>query len=208
MSWIGVVTNAGKALLAQWLGGGTFNIDSAAEGSGTVDAAALFAQTALVNQRKVISILGAADVPGGKKIKLRITSEGVMSAHVCNQLGIWASLDGGAQHMIGILQSTVGQPVPTHADAPDFVWDFYAIVEMSNTGTFTLTIDTSVAATVEDIEAHNADEEAHPSLSAQLVRLEGLTKEITGIPVEIAFDAVEGLVIDGHWNEALQRVEF
>lgn len=201
MSWIGVVTNAGKSLLAQWLDGGVFNIDSAAEGSGIVEETALFAQTELVNQIKAVSILGATDVPNGKKIKLRITSEGVMAAHICNQIGIWASLDGGPSYMIGILQNTGGQPIPSYAEAPDFVWDIYAIVEMSNTGTFTLTIDTTAVATVSDIAEHNNDSEAHPSISA-------LTKNITKNTFEKAFDNLEDVVVDGNWNSALKRIVF
>ena len=45
-----VVTNAGKELLAQWLGGGELVIDSAATGQGTVAASLLMAQTELGRQ--------------------------------------------------------------------------------------------------------------------------------------------------------------
>ena len=141
--WVGVVTNAGKSLLGEWPGGSVLNLDSAAEGSGTVSEESLAAQTALAHQEKTASILEATDVDNGKKIKLRVTSEGVAVAHTCNQLGIWASVDGGASVMLCIIQNTTGQPIPAYANIPDFVWDFYVVIEMSNSGTFTLTVDTS-----------------------------------------------------------------
>ena len=50
-TWNGVITNAGNSLLNEWVNEKTLNFDSAAAGQGTVAAAAMMAQTALVNEK-------------------------------------------------------------------------------------------------------------------------------------------------------------
>lgn len=172
--WTGVVTNAGKSLLGAWAGGGVLNFDSAAEGSGTVSVETLIEQTGLASQKKTINIIGSESVSNGQKIKLRITSQGIVTAHTCNQIGIWASVDGGASSMIAIVQSATGQPIPSYAEIADFVWDFYLIVEMSNSGTFTLSINSTTFATVEDLNAHNEASDAHSVVIGSAVE-EGIT---------------------------------
>ena len=52
-TWNGVITNAGNSLLNEWVNEKTLNFDSAAAGQGTVAAAAMMAQTALVNEKQI-----------------------------------------------------------------------------------------------------------------------------------------------------------
>ena len=138
-----VVTNGGKTLFSSWVQGTTLNFDSAAAGTGTVNVAALMAQTALVSQKQTVSILSATAVTGGIKLKLRVTSVGVATAYTLNQFGVWASIDGGPSIMAAIYQDATGIPIPAYSETPDFVYTFYAIIEMSNEGTFNLTVDMS-----------------------------------------------------------------
>lgn len=201
MDWIGVVTNAGKALLGAWAGGGTLELTGAAEGSGTVSAAALLAQTALASQKKTISIIKSTNVANGKKVKLRITSVDVTTAHTCNQIGVWARLNTGSPVMIAILQSATGQPIPTYAEVPDFVWDFYAILQMSNEGAFALTVDTSAVATINDIEelCQHVDE----GIEAVDQRVDGVVENLSEVSVaankglDYAAGAITGIDLTG-----------
>ena len=73
-TWNGVITNAGNSLLNEWVNEKTLNFDSAAAGQGTVAAAAMMAQTALVNEKQTASLLGGERVSSGIRLKLRIAA--------------------------------------------------------------------------------------------------------------------------------------
>ena len=73
-TWNGVITNAGNSLLNEWVNEKALNFDSAAAGQGTVAAAAMMAQTALVNEKQTASLLGGERVSSGIRLKLRIAA--------------------------------------------------------------------------------------------------------------------------------------
>lgn len=148
-NWTGVITNAGSNVLTQWVNENVLNINSAASGQGTVATAALLAQTALVNQKQTASIVGADGVTGGIRLKLRITAP--QAAYTLNQYGVWASVTGDPPAMIALFQHDQGIPIPSAAESPDFVFTFYALITTSNTGTWTVNIDTSVGVTAADV---------------------------------------------------------
>lgn len=148
-----VITNEGKELLAQWLNGGAFNLDSAATGQGTVSPSLLMGQTALVSKKQGMSIIKMEKVEGGIRVQLQLTSEGVTTGYVINQIGIWASLANGSSKLVAIYQDNTGITVPTHTEMPDFVFTFYATLQMDNEGDITVNIDTSAVATQADLNA-------------------------------------------------------
>lgn len=148
-----IITNAGKSLLAQWLAGTVLNFDSAATGEGTVADAYLMAQTALVSQKQALSVIGVEKVDDGVRLQLQCTSAGVASAYVINQIGVWASLDGGTSTLVAIFQDITGVSVPTYEEMPDYVFTFYATLQMSNEGQLTATIDASALVTRADFNA-------------------------------------------------------
>ena len=140
-TWNGVITNAGNSLLNEWVNEKTLNFDSAAAGQGTVAAAAMMAQTALVNEKQTASLLGGERVSSGIRLKLRIAAPN--TAYTLNQFRVSASVDGGASAMIALFQLEQGVPIPSKTESPDFVYTFYALISCSNTGTWTVTVDTS-----------------------------------------------------------------
>lgn len=168
-----VITNAGKALLASWAGGGTLNIDSAKAGTGTVAVASLMAQTALVSEKQTMSIISKESVASGIRLKLQITSTGVTTSYTLNQIGVWASLNGGSSTLLALFQDDTGITVPTYASMPDFVFTFYAILQMSNSGTMTVNIDASAVVTQSTLDTaiagHSSDENAHSVLFASAI---------------------------------------
>lgn len=150
-TWNGVITNAGNSLLNEWVNEKTLNFDSAAAGQGTVAAAAMMAQTALVNEKQTASLLGGERVSSGIRLKLRIAAPN--TAYTLNQFRVSASVDGGASAMIALFQLEQGVPIPSKTESPDFVYTFYALISCSNTGTWTVTVDTSACVTQSDMSA-------------------------------------------------------
>ena len=148
-----VITNAGKELLANWLEGATLNFDSAATGEGMVADAYLMAQTGLVAQKQTLSIVKMDRVANGVRLQLQCTSAGVTAGYIINQIGVWASLNGSESALIALYQDGVGVSVPTHEDMPDYVFTFYATLQMSNTGVLTATIDHEAMVTRADFDA-------------------------------------------------------
>ena len=144
-----VLTNAGRDLLAQWATGGELTIDKAACGQGTVNEAYLMGQTQLVAQKKLLSIVRRANVAQGVQLQLQCTNKDVSAAFTINQIGVWAHLDNGASVMIAIYQDSTGVLVPTAAEMADYVFTFYATLQMSNTGELTVTIDSSALVSME-----------------------------------------------------------
>ena len=171
MSWIGVVTNGGKSIIASSFAGTTLNIDSAGGGTGTISEAALMSQTALVTQKQTLSIIQNESVSGGIRLKVQITAPA--TGYILNQLGIWASLDGGTSTLLALFQNSDGVSIPSSADMPDFIYTFFGVIEMSNEGTLTVTIDTSALISQSTmntaITAHDEDASAHADLFASAV---------------------------------------
>ena len=165
-NWTGVITNAGNDVLSEWVNEKTLNFDSAAAGQGTVAAAGMLAQTALVNQKQIASIIGADRVSTGIRLKIRITAP--QTAYTLNQYGVWASITGGSSTMVALFQHEQGIPIPSATESPDFVYTFYALITTSNTGKWTVNIDTSAAVTLEEMNS---------AIATAVATKEGLIKD-------------------------------
>lgn len=145
--WTGVVTNKGAELLAAWAEGTTLNIYSAAAGTGTVAEAAMIAQTALAGQKQAASIVSHSKADGatGLKIQLQITAPS--TGYTLNQFGIWAKVGNGEGKLLALFQNSEGIDVPSASDSPDFVYTFYGLIMISNTGSISVTVDASAVVT-------------------------------------------------------------
>lgn len=149
-NWIGVITNGGNDLLNEWVSQRELRFDSAAAGTGTVAVASMMAQTQLVSRKQEASILGADRVDGGVRLKLRVTAH--ETGYTLNQYGVWASLTGGDSILIALFQHEQGIQVPSKSESQDFVYTFYALIGCSNTGTWTVNVDTGAAVSGEEME--------------------------------------------------------
>lgn len=151
--WTGVVTNKGAELLAAWVEGTTLNINAAAAGTGTVAEAALIAQTALAGQKQTASIVSysKADGANGLKIQLQITAP--TTGYTLNQFGIWAKVGTGENKLLALFQNSDGIAVPSASDSPDFVYTFYGLIMISNTGDVSVTVDASAVVTAATMQA-------------------------------------------------------
>lgn len=151
--WTGVVTNKGAELLAAWAEGTTLNIYSAAAGTGTVAEAAMIAQTALAGQKQAASIVSHSKADGatGLKIQLQITAPS--TGYTLNQFGIWAKVGSGEGKLLALFQNSEGINVPSASDSPDFVYTFYGLIMISNTGSISVTVDASAVVTTATMQA-------------------------------------------------------
>ena len=145
-----VVTNAGAALLARWARGGTLVIDRATAGTGTIKAVSLAGSTKLVNEKQTLSIVGTKEVDGG--IQYNIQFDAPEIEYTVNQVGIWAHLNNEKSVLIAIYQDEVGVSIPSKEEMPDFVYAFYAVIQMDNTGELRVNINSNVYITQEAFE--------------------------------------------------------
>lgn len=150
--WKGAVTNAGAALLRQWAAGGTLTITKAQGGSGNVGEANLKAQTALVNPMQVLSITSYTAGSTGITYKIQILANTV--AYTIKQIGVFAKLGSGTETLIALFEDATGMQVPASADMPDYVFSFAATVQMSNSGSLSVTVDASALVSMEDMKAY------------------------------------------------------
>ena len=145
------ITNAGKALLASWVAGTTLTITGATGGTGTVPPEAILAQTALVNQKQTFDIIGEMPVSNGRRFQIQITAHN--TSYTLNQIGIWAKIGSGSPVLLALFQDAAGITIPAQSEMPDFVYTFYALLEMSNTGTLEVNINTSAVVSREEFDA-------------------------------------------------------
>lgn len=146
-----VVTNAGKALLQQWAGGGTLTIDGAKAGAGAVSQFNLINQTAVTQEKQTLSIISAKQVEGGTQFHVQITAPD--AGYTAKQIGIYGHLGSGDSTLIALYQDESGITVPSKTEMPDFVYAFYATIQGSNTGTLSVTLDTSALVTQATLNA-------------------------------------------------------
>ena len=171
MSWIGVITNAGAALLAQWTAGDhTLTIDKATVGSGTRSAINLRTATALVSEEADASIVSAKEVTGGTQFRIRV-SPAVTTGYIAHEIGIWGHLDEDETlTLIAIHQDAdTGIEVPTQAEMPSFQFDLFCLHAVGNDGDLEITLTEEVYPTMDEFDAAVADlEETDEDLQEQI----------------------------------------
>lgn len=147
MGWMGVITNAGAALLAQWAGGSqTLYITKATVGSGYVAEVNMRGATALQTEKANASIIENKAVGFyGRRFRIRV-GPAASTAYTAHEIGIWAKLGStGTETLLSLHQDAVdGQSVPTEAASPEFVFDLNTVLGISNDGEIDVNIDTAV----------------------------------------------------------------
>ncbi len=183
-SWIGVTTNAGAGLMANWTSGSVITVDKAAAGTGVVSAVSLLAQTDLVGEKQNASIVSSKAEKDTQKIKIQISAP--EEGYVLNQIGIFAHLDDGEQVLIALFQNETGIPIPSASESPDFNYTFYAYLTVSNQIEFSCILDPAAyvsQSTMEEYVAdqltnHNTNTQAHADLREALQELSNWVKDL------------------------------
>lgn len=146
MGWIGVETNGGAALMGQWAAGSeTLYILGATVGSGYVAEANMRTATALQSEKANAAIVESIKITNGVKLRVRV-SPASSAAYTAHEIGIWAKLGAnGTRTLIQLHQdAATGIDVPTATASPEFVFDLICPMVVSNSGSLSITIDTSV----------------------------------------------------------------
>ena len=147
MAWIGVITNAGAALLAEWTAGEhTLTIDGATVGSGYYPEVNMRVATALSSEKDDAAVVSAEEVTGGTQFRIRVSAINGTS-YTAHEIGIWGHIDNEDPVLIAYHQDSVtGVVVPTAASMPGFFFDLYCVHAIGNEGELTITLsDTSFA---------------------------------------------------------------
>ena len=155
MSWIGVITNVGAAMLSEWTQGGhTLTIDKATVGSGIRSAVNLRTATALAQEKANASIVSSKQESTGTQFRIRVGPAAV-TAYTAHEIGIWGHLDNDSTlTLIAIHQDAdTGIEVPTEASMPSFQFDLYCLHAIGNEGTLNITLTEEVYPTIDEMEA-------------------------------------------------------
>lgn len=149
------ITNAGISMLGQVVGGGELVVTRAALGGGTVDAAALMAQTALVQPLDIPALIAKKTLVEGSGIQIRIQirNAGVAATQTMKQVGLFAKIGDGEEKLFAIMQDEVGEEIPAAASYPDFMLEFNAAVAVSNTDGITVAVSGSAIVTREELDS-------------------------------------------------------
>ncbi len=153
--WIGAITNIGNDLLSEWVNEKTLHIDKVVFGTGTVSEESMVAQSNLVNQKQIGSIVGSEQVASGIRLKIQITAPDI--GYTLNQIGVWARVENAVPVMLSLYQYDAGVLVPSKAESPEFVYTFYALISTSNQGQWSVSVDASAVVTQEQFSTHTLD---------------------------------------------------
>ena len=162
MAWIGVVTNAGLALLEAFAAGGhTLTLDGASVGAGTVSEANLRLQTAVSDVRDSASIVSAQSVDGGTKYKFQV-GPATTAAYTAHQVGLFAHLDSAASVLLALYQDSAGVSVPLKSESPNYAFGLHAVLAIANDASVIVNIDESAYVTGETLaEALSTKPDVH-----------------------------------------------
>ncbi len=147
--WKGVVTNAGANLLRGWAAGEKLTITRVEAGSGTVEEVAMMGQTDVAGGGKEASLVGSRKLDKAVQFHIQIMAQ--EQGYTLHQLGVWAALNGGTDALLALFQNLEGVPISSRADTPDFLYTFYGVVALNNSGTIEVLTDGNAWVTLETL---------------------------------------------------------
>lgn len=154
MSWNNAaVTNAGVALLNESLAGHILTITSAVGGAGTLEDQELASAVDVVDQKQTFSLMGLEDLEQGKQVGVQISNKGVSESYILHQIGVKARLEYEEEEtLLFLLQDDRGVEIPAEAENPDFLFEVYATIAISNKAIITINVNPHVVASVEYVD--------------------------------------------------------
>ena len=151
MAWRSVVTNAGAALMQQWLNSAyTMSITGAKGGTGTVEIEVLYQQTAMSGTTHTLNISRykrTYHVMPFSILEAEVQVRPEASAYTLKQVGIFGKLMDGSTQVVGetliaIYQAEAADEVdvPSISQMPDYVYEFEADLNINVDGEMTVII--------------------------------------------------------------------
>lgn len=128
------VTDAGNTMLCAALYGHQLTITKAVGGRGITDVAALASLIELADPIQQLILFGAEDIKEGKVIKIQVRNHELEEAYLLQQIAVYARLDNSDEEVLFfVMQDDRGVDIPSAAEVPDFLFEIYASISMSNT---------------------------------------------------------------------------
>lgn len=144
-----VVTSNGIALLNESLAGHTLTITGAVGGAGTLDPTELMSTADVTERKQTLKLLGIEDCDVGKKVKIQIGNTGITEKYILHQVGVFAKLNYQEEEsLLFIMQDERGVEIPTAEENPDFLFEMYAIIAISNDANIKCNLSTSAVVSV------------------------------------------------------------
>lgn len=157
MGWIGVVTDAGNALLQEWARGPhTLTVDGATVGSGNTIEANMRQATELAEPKDTAEIVEYR-TSGQMRIQVGAASQTVGS-YKAKEIGIWAHVGDGEPVLFALHQSSEGVDIPLASVSPNFAFGLYCIHAFDG-GSGNLTVNITGGALVTQSQLAAAREE-------------------------------------------------
>lgn len=155
MSWNhAAVTNAGVALLNESLAGHILTITSAVGGAGTLEDQELASAVDVVDQKQIFSLMGLEDLEQGKQVGIQVSNKGISESYILHQIGVKARLEyEDEETLLLLLQDDRGVEIPSEAENPDFLFEVYATIAISNKANITINVNPNVIASVKYVKA-------------------------------------------------------
>jgi hypothetical protein len=174
MAWNSTtLTDSGVTLLSELINGGKLTITRAVLGAGTASADELPKLTELVEPIDApATIAGSTETADkcGRNILIRIRNTNVAESVRMKQVGIYAKTDSSDEVLLAVMQDEIGETIQSYSDFPDFLLEFNAAIAVARTNNISVMIDSHTNATMDDLNKHDSDENAHAELFAKLKR--------------------------------------
>lgn len=217
MSWVAVMTNGGAELLKGMLGGAQLSITRAAIGSELLSVEEIKELEDLNSQ--IPAYVQAVKLTGKTEcetVQVRISNLGLTESAVMHQVGLYAKTADNAEILFAVYQNDFGDEIPSYSEHPDLLIKFNAGLDISITDNIVVVTNHGAFITNDDLETHNTNTAAHPSLLYQInginerVRTLEITVDIEGIanPFAVTFGNLDGITANAVWNDAEARLEF
>lgn len=168
------ITDAGVDMLNDLLAGRRLTVTNAYGGTEAAkDPAGLQAQTDVLGERTLLSLLDVEDVEDGKTVKIQISNIGVEEDFTLHQIGVFARLDDKPEQLLAVFQDDRGVEVPSQASSPSFLLEFYGFLAITNGVKISVDLSGSGAVVTPQylagvMERHDASIYAHQDIRAEL----------------------------------------
>lgn len=132
MDWSNsIVTKAGETLFKSVDKGVGMSVVRAEAGTGLYPETSVREKDALLNKKQDITVVEVTEAEEGKRIHLRIENTALAEGYKMQQVGIWVAVDGGEPVLFSVQQDDDGVDIPSKDEIPEFVLDFYVMLEYS-----------------------------------------------------------------------------
>ena len=147
-NWVGVVTNAGKALLEQWAASAaTLNIENATVGTGTISEADLRIATSVSQEVTSVAVVSQSRTDSGARFRVQVTP--LDDEYNMRQIGIWGRVGTGSRTLLALYQNEDGIIIPAKSVSPNFVFSLYCGIAMTHDGDVRLITDEGAYVTLD-----------------------------------------------------------